>query len=268
MKDSERRSSLSVPVPRFPADEEPVTAVNRAVLLAAGPGTRLGPLTDNRPKPMLLVGGRPLIEYTVLRLARSGVQELMINLHHHADAVCRHFGDGRSHGVKIGYSFEEELLGTAGAVKRIAAWLRGKPFFVVYGDNLTTCNFERLVQAHLAGAATATLALFWKDDVTPHSAVELQPDDRISQFVEKPKAAEAPSHWISAGVNVMQPCILDSIPDDRPSDFGFDIFPRLLREGRRIQGYRMSPSEGLWWIDTVEHYERVCALWETGAPPI
>jgi NDP-sugar pyrophosphorylase family protein len=242
--------------------------VTRAVLLAAGQGTRLRPLTIDRPKPMLDIGGRPLIEHSVLQLARYGVREILINLHHCPEIVQDHFGDGHRFGVSIKYSVEEELLGTAGAVKRMAASLSGGPFFVLYGDNLTTCNLDRLVETHVAGAGTTTIGLFWKEDVTPHSAVELQPDDRISRFVEKPKAEEAPSHWISAGINVMQPGILDHIPDDRASDFGFDIFPRLLHEEHRIQGYRMGPTEGLWWIDTLEHYERVRELWKTGAPPI
>src|SRR5262249_16699191 len=110
-------------------------------------------------------------------------------------------------------------------------------------------------------------ALFWKEDVTPHSAVELEPDDRITRFVEKPKAEEAPSHWISAGVNIMEPDVLAQIPDGGPSDFGFDVFPRLLESGARRQGYRMDEREGLWWIDTLEHYERVRTLWATGRPP-
>lgn len=242
--------------------------VTRAVLLAAGQGTRLSPFTDDRPKPMIEVGGRPLIEHTILQLVDYGVREVVINLHHRPDVVRDHFGDGRRHGMRIDYSFEPELLGTAGAVKRAAASWCGRPFFVIYGDNLTTCNFARLAEAHAIGGGIATVALFWKDDVTPHSAVELQPDDRITQFVEKPTADAAPSHWISAGMNIVEPAVLDVIPGDRPCDFGFDVFPRLLRDGQRIQGYRMGPDEGLWWIDTPEHYARVSELWKNGTPPI
>jgi mannose-1-phosphate guanylyltransferase len=244
-----------------------MATVTQAVVLAAGQGTRLRPMTNDRPKPMIEIGGRPLVEHTVLQLAGCGVERIIMNLHHCPDVVREHFGDGRRHGVHIEYSIEPELLGTAGAVKRMASSLGGRPFYVVYGDNLTTCDFGRLAQAHVDGGATATIALFWKEDVTPHSAVELQPDDRITRFVEKPKAEEAPSHWISAGMNVMESAVLDCIPDDRPCDFGFDVFPRLLRERHRIKGYKMGPHEGLWWIDTPEHYARVAALWKNGAPP-
>lgn len=245
-----------------------MTTVTRAVLLAAGQGTRLRPMTNDRPKPMIEIGGRPLMEHTVRQLVDYGVREIFVNLHHCPDVVRDYFGDGGRFGVRFGYSVETDLLGTAGAVKRMAASLADQPFFVVYGDNLTTCDFGRLAQAHSAGGGTATVALFRKEDVTPHSAVELQPDDRITRFVEKPKAEDAPSHWISAGMNVMEPAVLDCIPDDRPCDFGFDVFPRLLREGRKIQGYRMGPHEGLWWIDTPEHYRRVSELWKNGTPPI
>lgn len=241
--------------------------VRQAVLLAAGGGTRLRPLTESLPKPMLSVGGRPLMEYTVLQLARAGVRDLVVNLHHCPDAIRDHFGDGARHGVRMKYSYEAEALGTAGGVKRAAAFLESGPFFVVYADNLTTCDVDRLGEAHASGGAMVTIALFWRDDVSPHSAVELQPDGDITRFVEKPRREEAPSHWISAGVAVMEADVIAAIPDGR-SDFGFDVFPRLLEKGHRIRGYQMRDGEGLWWIDTPEHYARVCELWKNGTAPI
>lgn len=240
--------------------------ITRAMLLAAGSGTRLRPLTDRVPKPMLPVGGRPLIEHTVRALARVGVREIIVNLHHHPDVLPAHFGDGGAWGVTMRYCREAELLGTSGGVKQAARWLAGAPFFVIYGDNLTTCDFDRLAALHASSRAAVTIALFWKDDVSPHSAVELREGDRIVRFVEKPKREEAPSHWISAGMNVMEPDVLEAIPPGR-SDFGFDVFPSLLAAGHRLQGYRMGPSEGLWWIDRLEDYQRVCELWKEGGPP-
>ena len=241
-------------------------AVRRAMLLAAGAGTRLRPLTNSRPKPMLDVGGRPLIEHTVRQLVACGVTEMVMNLHHCPDAVRLHFGDGTRFGVRLSYSYEPTLRGTAGSLVPVMEHFRGEPFFVIYGDNLTTCDFRKLSETHAQSKAAATIALFWKEDVTPHSAVELQPDNRITCFVEKPKAEEAPSHYISAGMNILEPTVLDVIPIDRPSDFGFDIFPAMLARGMPIQGYPMSPEEWLWWIDTPEHYARVAALWKTGVP--
>jgi len=169
------------------------------MLLAAGSATRLGSLAQAVPKPMLEVGGRPLIEHTVRQLARYGVEDIVINLHQLGGVVTRHFGDGSRFGVRIHYSEEETLLGTAGGVKK-AAPLLDETFLLVYGDNLTTCRFDALVDFHRAHRGLATIALFWRDDVSAHSAVERREDGRIVRFVEKPRPEEAPSHWISAGV--------------------------------------------------------------------
>ena len=235
------------------------------MLLAAGQGTRLRQLTENLPKPMLPVGGRPLIEHTVRQLARYGVGEIAINLHRHPEAITTYFGDGSGYGVHIEYSYESQLLGTAGAVRKLGAFF-DKTFFVLYGDNLTTCKLDQLALVHHEQGGLATIALFWRQDVSPHSAVEIQPDGLITRFIEKPKLAEAPSHWISAGVLVLEPKVLEYIPVDRPSDFGFDIFPRLLAHGERVYGYCMGESEGLWWIDTPEDYSSICDFWKAGFP--
>jgi len=239
--------------------------VRKAMLLAAGSATRLGSLAQAVPKPMLEVGGRPLIEHTVRQLARYGVEDIVINLHQLGGVVTRHFGDGSRFGVRIHYSEEETLLGTAGGVKK-AAPLLDETFLLVYGDNLTTCRFDALVDFHRAHRGLATIALFWRDDVSAHSAVERREDGRIVRFVEKPRPEEAPSHWISAGVIVFEPRIMAFIPPDRPADFGFDVFPTVLRAGEPIFGYEMGSDEGLWWIDTPESHARVTALWREGFP--
>jgi len=233
------------------------------MLLAAGSATRLGQLAQAVPKPMLEVGGRPLIEHTVRQLARHGVEDIVINLHTLGLVVKNHFGDGSRFGVRIHYSEEPVLLGTAGGVRKCAPLL-DETFLLVYGDNLTTCRFDALVDFHRAHGGLATIALFWRDDVSAHSAVERLADGRIVRFVEKPSAAEAPSHWISAGVIVFEPRIMSFIPHDRPADFGFDVFPAILRAGEPIFGYEMGPDEGLWWIDTPESHARVTTLWRDG----
>lgn len=240
--------------------------VRTAMLLAAGSATRLGPLAGSIPKPMLDVGGRPLIEHTVRRLARYGVTDIVVNLHRLGDVVRTHFGDGSTFGVRVRYSQEDVLMGTAGGVKRAEPLLGREPFIVVYGDNLTTCRFEALVDFHRAHGGICTIALFWRDDVSPHSAVERTPDGRIVRFVEKPKNEEAPSHWISAGVIVFEPKVFDYIEPGRSADFGFDVFPALLAAGEAIYGYEMSPDEGLWWIDTPESHARVTAFFRDGFP--
>ena len=236
------------------------------MLLAAGRSTRLAGLTGELPKPMLPIGGRPLMEYTVLQLARAGVSDIMINLHHRGEAVPAYFGDGTRFGVRLHYSFESELLGTAGAIRQCRGFFEDGPFFVLYGDNLTTCSLDRLAAHHERCAGLGTIALFWRDDVTPHSAAAIDHDTRVTGFIEKPRPEEAPSHWISAGVIVFEPRVLDQIPSTVPCDLGFDVFPRLLARGERLYGYCMSGQEGLWWIDTPEHYQRTGELWSDGFP--
>ncbi len=237
--------------------------LRRAVVLCGGKATRLQALTLNQPKPMLAVGGRPLVEHTICQLAGIGVEQIAINLYQHPTAVQRHFGDGSSFGVKIRYSIEPEPVGTAGALRAFREML-DEPFFVVYGDNLTTCDFSSLAETHRRRAGIGTVALFWRDDVTKHSAVELQQDLRITRFLEKPAAAEAPSHWISAGMMVLDPAVYQYIPDEGFADLGFHTFPRVLANDEPLYGYMMGKDEGLWWIDTPADYERVSRQWAAG----
>lgn len=236
----------------------------KAILLAAGMGTRLRALTDDRPKPMVYIGDMPLLEYNVCRLARYGFTDIGINLHHYPDVVRNHFADGSRQGVSIVYSYEPTLLGTAGAIKALESFVDGHRVLVHYGDNLTTCDLDAFDVFHRDRGGIASIALFAKEDVTPHSAVDVTASGRITRFVEKPKPGQTSSRWISAGVLLLEPRILDYIPAGEPYDFGFDLFPRLLAAGERLFGYSMGDNEGLWWIDTPQDYARVSQLAAAG----
>ena len=233
----------------------------RAMLLAAGQGTRLWPLTESVPKSMLPVAGKPLLQRNVEYLARFGLQEVAINLHHRPEAIMRHFGDGADYGLRIRYSHEPHLLGTAGAVKKLEAFFT-ETFLVLYSDNLTTCDLDRLHAFHTEKAAVATVALFGRENVGQSGVAELDGNDRIVRFVEKPGAGETASHWVSAGVLVLEPRVLDVIPTGQATDFGRDVLPALLARGYPVYGYCMGQDESLWWIDTPGDYHRVCAIWE------
>lgn len=237
-----------------------MTRTSKAILLAAGVSSRLRPLTDDRPKPMVPLAGKPLIEYNIERLARFGVRDIGINLHYLPEVVQHHFGDGARHGVRIVYSVEHELLGTSGAVKALAGFVASDRTLIHYGDNLTSIDFDGLERFHIERGGIATVALFSKEDVTPHSAVEFDGDGRITRFVEKPKAGSTESRWISAGVIIVEPRVLDYVPANTRDDFGFDLFPRLLAAGEPVFGYQMGPAEGLWWIDTPADYQRMSEL--------
>ena len=230
----------------------------KAILLAAGQGVRLRPLTQTVPKCMVPVAGKPLLEHNVEWLKKYGVTDLVINLHYLPESVVSYFGDGGRWGVRITYSREAELLGTAGAVKKVRDIFDG-PFFVWYGDNLSTCRLDRLWAMHTARGGVATIALHEREDPTQSGIVGMDEDDRITRFLEKPRPDQIFSHWVSAGIIALDPRVLDSIPGHGASDFGRDVFPRLLEEGAAIYGYKMSAEEGLWWVDTAGDLERVQA---------
>lgn len=229
---------------------------DKAMILAAGHGTRLRPITDHVPKAMAPVAGKPILQHTVEMFRKRGITEIVINLCHLPWVVMDHFGDGATWGVKIHYSLEEEALGTAGGVKRVER-LFDAPFFVWYGDNLGSCDLARLYRFHRAKGGVATIGLCHRQDVSGRGIVGLDAGDRITRFLEKPAPDQVFSHWINAGVYVLEPRVLDLVPPGKFFDFGRDVFPALLDRGDSLFGYRMSADEGLWLIDTPEDLERV-----------
>ena len=224
------------------------------MVLAAGRGIRLRPLTDHLPKCMVPIGGKPLLEYTIEWLQGFGVTEVLINLCHLPDVIRRHLGDGERWGMRITYSLETEPLGTAGGVKN-AAWFFDGPFFLWYGDNLSTCNLARLYELHRSKGGCASIAVHWRDDPAQSGIVGLDEDDRVVRFLEKPRPEDVFSHWVSAGIFVLEPRVLDFIPEEGISDFGRDVFPSMLAAGERLYGHRLSRDEGFWWVDTPGDYE-------------
>jgi len=201
----------------------------KAVILAAGIGSRLRPLTDTCPKPMLPIAGRPLLARTLDWLRAYGVGEVALNLHHLPDLVRTDLGDGSQWGMTLRYSYEPELLGTSGALRAIAQQYHGwfdQTFLVVYGDMLLDIDLADLLKFHRANQATMTLAL--KHTATPHTQgmIELDAAGRVQNFVEKPLS------WLggdtaNAGLYICEPTLLATIPDGF-SDFGKDIIPSLL----------------------------------------
>jgi NDP-sugar pyrophosphorylase family protein len=232
----------------------------RALVLAAGRGERLRPLTDDRPKPMIEIGGKPILQYNLELLVRAGIREAAVNLHYRPDVVRDFFGDGSRFGIELTYAYEPTLLGTAGAARGLADFLSAGDFAVAYGDNLSTIDLAAMTSLHRERNADVTLALFHRTDVRASGIVGVGADDRVTRFLEKPREDEIFSHWVNAGYLVARPSILERIPADRPSDFGRDVLPALLATGARIYGYRM--TEDLWWIDTLADYERTKKAWD------
>ena len=150
-------------------------------------------------------------------------------------------------------------MGTAGALNAVRERFR-EPFYLIYGDNLTTCRLDRL-RERLQDDALAAVALFERPDVSASGVAALGDDGRISGFVEKPAPGTEPSHWVSAGVMVFAPAIFEFIAPSGASDIGRDVLPAALAAGRRVEAYLM--DERLWWIDSHADYERTNADPET-----
>ncbi len=202
----------------------------KAMVLAAGEGTRLRPLTLSLPKPMVPIANTPLLERTLRLVAAQGVREVAVNLYHRPDAIRRRLGAGEHMGIALRYSEEERLLGTAGGVKRLEPFF-DQTFLVLYGDNLWHTDFAPLVAFHREKRAVATVATFEAPDPCACGLVLTDEAGRVTRFQEKPPPSEVFTNRANAGVYVLEPEILAHIPPGRVVDFAKDVFPGLLNLG-------------------------------------
>jgi mannose-1-phosphate guanylyltransferase len=217
----------------------------KAMVLAAGKGTRLHPLTGEIPKPMAPVVGKPIIQHIFELLARAGIDEVHINVHHLANTILEYYGSSTSvSGAKVYITRENRLMGTAGSVKRIADRF-DETFVVVMGDALTDVDVQEVVAFHREGGALATLALKRVADTSEYGVVELDSGHNIVGFQEKPDSSEALSNLANTGIYVLEPEVLGYIPEDTFFDFARDVFPRLLEAGEKFVGY----EGNFYWSD-------------------
>ncbi len=228
----------------------------KAMILAAGEGTRLRPLTDTISKVMVEIGGKPLLEHNI-NLAKSyGIRDLVINVYYQPNKIVDYFQDGNQFGVHIDYSKEKELLGSAGGVKNVEEKLT-EPFFLLYGDNFTNCNLASLLLAHQKSKAICTIALFDikknKNSGIAGGRVLINEDHSVRQFIE---GGAAISDLVNAGVYVLDPKIFKYIPTGQKYDFGKDLFPQLLQNGITINTYQLGDKEYVFGCDTIECYEK------------
>ena len=235
----------------------------KALILAAGKGTRLGELTATFPKPMLPVDGRPLLAHHIQWLSRHGVTRIAINLHHAADVVRDYFGDGSRFGVEIVYSYEPELLGTAGAAKKLE-WFLDECFVVVYGDVYTNVDLSQLAAWHNARAdgddRGLTLSLYRVPNPTECGLVDIDDHGRVLRFVEKPPADQVFTDLANAGVLIGEPRLLSRVPANTVYDFGRDLLPDLLAAEWPVWGAPITPDEYVIDIGTPSGYARAQQL--------
>jgi mannose-1-phosphate guanylyltransferase len=243
----------------------------KALILAAGQGTRLKQLTVNRPKPMLPIRGKPLLQHTIEWLHRYGIRQIAVNLHHHPEAILDCFGDGARFGVALEYSYEASLLGTAGAAKRLQHFL-DETFVVIYGDVFTNLDLARLTFAHAqhleaAGHGLAhvpdclTMVIYPVSNPEECGLVEADAGGRVVQFVEKPSRERVFTNQAFSGIIVCQPRVLEYVPADTPFDFGHDLFPKLLAQGAPLFTQALNPGEFVIDIGTLGGYLRALSTY-------
>jgi mannose-1-phosphate guanylyltransferase len=217
----------------------------KGMVLAAGKGTRLYPLTGEVPKPMAPVAGKPIIQHIFELLAEAGVEEVHVNVHHLADAFIGVYGKKTQvNGMEVNVSREAKLMGTAGGVRRLADCF-DKTFVVIMGDALTDVDIREVIAFHRRRRALATLALKRVTDTSQYGVVELDSEGNILNFQEKPATCSAISNLANTGIYVLEPEVLKYIPENSFFDFAKDVFPRLLKAKEKLVGY-----EGdFYWSD-------------------
>ncbi len=226
----------------------------KAILLAAGLGTRLRPLTDRVPKCMLPIEGRPLLDLWLDSLAGAGVDEVLINLHHLAQTVRDHV-DARRGLPAISTVYESELLGSAGTLSANRTWVRDEDVVLVCNaDNLTDFELRSLVEFHRRSEVVATLTLFEAEFPSACGIVDVDEEGRVVGYTEKPK--DPHSNLANAGMYAFDPRLFNEIEPPFPKDIGFDLLPRLVGRAATmlITGFFRD-------IGTPEAYERAQAEW-------
>jgi NDP-sugar pyrophosphorylase family protein len=227
----------------------------KAMILAAGFGTRLRPLTNVMPKPLLPVAGTPLIVWNLLLLKRYRFQEVIINLHHLGPMIEQTLGDGTRFGLRLHYSHEAVILGTGGGIKQVEAFFNGEPFLVLNGDTLFELDLEALGTFHQERHAAATLVTRKDPEAERWGLVEIGPDRQVKTITGRGLRSDGPTEArMFAGVHILHPRLLGAVPHGRESSI-IDAYVRGLQEGERIVSYDLT---GYWSdVGTPERYAQV-----------
>lgn len=226
----------------------------KALLLAAGHGTRMKPLTDSLPKCLLPVRGVPMLEIWLELCRRYGILEVLINVHAHA-AMVRAFLRKLSSSVKVHVSEEKLLLGSAGTLRSNRQWFEESgPFWIFYSDVLTTADLGAILDLHRARSTVATLGVYEVADPTRCGIVTLNDQDVVIDFVEKP---QRPSGRLAfSGIMVVEPAVFDFVPEKTPADIGFDVLPQLVG---KMAAYHV--RDYLLDVGTLENYQAAQVSW-------
>ncbi len=226
----------------------------QAVIMAGGFGTRLKPLTNNAPKPMIHVANKPMMEHVVDLLKAHGIDDLIVLLHVQPELIKNYFKDGAGLGVKIEYVLAEEDYGTAGAVKNVESIIKDDDFIVISADIITDINLSKSINFHTGQNADATIVLTRVENPLSFGIVITDNEGRITKFLEKPTWAEVFSDTINTGIYVLNKRVLKIIPEKSEFDFSKDLFPILLKEKKNFFGHI---SSGYWKdVGTLSEYRQ------------
>ena len=210
----------------------------KAVILAGGRGERLKPLTNHIPKPMIRINNKPLLLYDIELFRNYGIVDIILSVCYLPQVIKNYFGNGKKFGINISYSLENKHkpLGTSGAIKKLQKKIR-QTLILCYGDTLRQINIRKLLEFHREKKATATICIYENKRPNPKSSVIYDENNRIISFEERPKELKIAKVWSNAGLYVLEPEIFSYIPKTGPSDFGKDVFPKLLMNDSRIYAY-------------------------------
>lgn len=226
----------------------------KAMVLAAGVGSRLDPLTSQVPKPLVPVANRPVMEHILRLLKNHGFEDVVSNLHYLPEKIKSYFGDGRQFGMNLDFRIERELSGDAGGVRACRDFFAQESFIVLMGDLLTDADLSRVYQEHKRKGALATIGIKQVEDVSQFGVVVSDAEGFIRGFQEKPAAADALSNFASTGIYVLEPEVFDYIPESGSYGFGRQLFPSLVQQGLPV----LSVDLGTYWTDvgTIQQYRQ------------
>ena len=215
----------------------------KAVVMAGGFGTRIQPLTNSMPKPMLPIINKPMMLHTMMKLKELGIKEFIVLLYFKPQIIKDYFGDGSAFGINISYVLPDDDYGTAGAVKLAEELIGDENFIIISGDLVTDFDFSKIFTFHKEKAAKLSITLTSVENPLEFGVVIANAEGKIEKFLEKPSWGEVFSDTINTGIYILEPEILKYIPKNENYDFGKDLFPRLMREGVTLYA---GNAEGYW----------------------
>ncbi len=226
----------------------------KAMILAAGAGTRLDPLTLQLPKPLVPIVNRPVMEHTLALLQKYGFNRIWANLYHLPELICDYFENIAEQNIELNYLVEKELSGDAGGVRACRNMLEDGTLLVIMGDLVTDADLSYVMAQHKEKKALATIALKAVNDVSQFGVAVVDKDGWIKEFQEKPDAKEAKSNLASTGIYVLEPAVFDFIPKTGKYGFGKQLFPDLVNKGLPVLGVEITS----YWSDvgTFDQYRQ------------